>query len=504
MQRTRAAAILMAASLLTSLGVASDAATPDPRFEPAPCPFIPAADQVEGRTVSCGFVMVPENRSRPEGSWIQLAVAIFNSSTAATRPPLLLLGGGPGTFVLDTFGPIITGAVAHDFTAGRDLVMFDQRGVGHSQPALNCPELSDLTLRTLAMHLTRDQETEDQVAAAFACRDRLVASGIDLAAYHTAANAADVDDIRIALGYDRLDVWGISYGTRLALAVERDFPEAIHSLVLDSVLPPSINQVTDRAANAEHAFRTLFDGCAADLACAAAYPNLEIVFYDLVAEFNENPASFVAQDPGTGAVYNVLLTGDRLVRTLTAALTDASLIPFVPLVAASLRAGDFTLMSQATSLLMFGGRGQASGMFYSVNCADEVSRTSPAQVFAARRTVRREIVDALSEDARLRICAGWGAAQARRSDGRPVESNVPTLILAGEYDPLTPPPYARIAARTLHRSTWFVLPGIGHAAVPTSPCAHEVMIDFLAAPHLASVAPCIAEMPRPAWVIPGF
>ena len=278
-------------------------------------------------TLSCGFVLVPENRSRPEGNWIRLAVAIFKSSTVATRPPLLLLGGGPGTVVLDTFGPIISGALAHDFTAGRDLVMFDQRGVGYSQPALNCPELGELALRTLGIHRTREQETEDQVEAAFACRDRLVASGIDLAAYNTAASAADVNDLRIALGYGQFDVWGISYGTRLALAVERDFPGAVHSLVLDSALPPSVNQVTDRAANAERAFRTLFDGCAADRACAAAYPDLETVFYDLVAEFNDTPASFFAQDPRTGTVYNVVLTGDRLVRTLNAALTDASLIP---------------------------------------------------------------------------------------------------------------------------------------------------------------------------------
>ena len=102
--------------------------------------------------------------------------------------------------------------------------MFDQRGVGYSQPSLNCQELATWRYRTIGSHRTRDQETEDQVEAAFACRDRLVASGIDLAAYNTAASAADVNDIRIALGYGQFDVWGLSYGTRLALAVERDFP----------------------------------------------------------------------------------------------------------------------------------------------------------------------------------------------------------------------------------------------------------------------------------------
>jgi hypothetical protein len=161
------------------------------------------------------------------------------------------------------------------------------------------------------------------------------------------------------------------------------------------------------------------------------------------------PVSFVAQDPRTGTIYDVVLTGDRLIRTLLAALTDASLIRFVPLAAASIRAGDFALMSQATRLLTLGGRGQSIGMFYPVNCAEEVSRTSAAQLFAARRTVRREIVEALSEDARSRICAGWGAAQSSPRPGRPVVSDAPALILAGEYNPLTPPSYAEVMSRTL-------------------------------------------------------
>ena len=415
----------------TTSAVTPAALMVSPRFEPAPCPFTPAADQVEGLTVSCGFVLVPENRSHPEGNWIRLAVAIFKSPTVATRPPLIFLGGGPGTFVLERFGPLVSGALTPDLTADRHLVMFDQRGVGFSQPSLGCQELVDLKYQTIGIRLTRDQETDAVVDAAFACRDRLVASGIELAAYTTGASAADVNDIRIALGYGPFDVWGLSYGTRLALEVERDFPEAVHSLVLDSALPPPVNQVTDRAANAERAFRVLFDGCAADLACAAAYPDLETVFYDLVADFNETPASFVAQHPRTGVVYNVVLTGDRLVRTLVDALTDASLIPFVPLVAASIRAGDFTLISQATSLLTFKDD-HSVGMFYSVNCADKVSRTSAPQLFAARRTVRPEIAEALGEDARLRICAGWGAAEVPRSAAAPVVSGVPALILAGD------------------------------------------------------------------------
>ncbi len=472
-----------------------------PRFEPAPCPFTPAVDQTEGITIRCGFVVVPEDRKNPGGTWIQLAVAIFKSPVVATHPPLIFLGGGPGSFVLEDFGPRITGSLARDLTAGRDFVMFDQRGVGFSQPSLSCQELKDLKYRTIGSAPTRAQEIDDEVAAAFACRDRLVASGIKLAAYNNAASAADVNDLRIALGYSQMDVWGLSYGTRLALEVVRDFPEIVHSLVLDSALPPSVKQLVDRAANAERAFKVLFDACAADVACATAYPNLETLLYDLVADLNTTPASYYAQHPHTGVVYHVVLTGDHLITTLRDALVRNYLINLVPFAASSIRYGDFTLMSQATSLLTFNDS-HSSGMFYSVNCADEARRTSPQQVAAARRNVRREIAEALSDDARLRICEGWGTAQVQPRAVAPVVSDVPTLILAGEYDPLTPPLYAQIAGRTLRNSRWFEFPGIGHNVQRSSPCAHSMMIEFLADPSRAPDASCIGSMQPPVWFIP--
>jgi len=142
-------------------------------------------------------------------------------------------------------------------------------------------------------------------------------------------------------------------------------------------------------------------------------------------------------------------------------------------------------------------------MFYSVNCADQVSRTSARPIFAAQQNVRPEIAAALHEEARLRICEGWGAARLSRSAASPVTSEVPTLILAGQYDPLTPPEYAEIAGRTLRHSRWFEFPAIGHAVEPTSLCALAMMIDFLADPLLAPDASCIADLPPPSWIIAG-
>jgi pimeloyl-ACP methyl ester carboxylesterase len=477
---------------------AARALTPvEPFFEPGPCPFTPAA----GLSVDCGFVQVPEDRTRPEGRMIRLAVAIFRSPLPATRPPLIFLGGGPGSFVLADFGPRVSTSLAQDLTSSRDFVMFDQRGVGFSQPSLYCQELVDHKYLQLVSNPSRAQAIEDHVEAAFACRDRLAAAGIDLAAYNTKASAADVNDIRIALAYGAIDVWGLSYGTRLALEVARDFPGAVHSLVLDSAKPPQVNQLVDQAANAERAFRVLFDGCSANPACSAVYPDLEPHFYALVAQLNATPATYFAQNPRTGVVYNVVLTGDGLVRTLNEALVQAFLIPLVPFVIESVRSGDFTLMSQATSLLSFDDS-HSTGMFYSVSCADDASRTSLQQVLAARRNVRPEIAHSLYEDSRLRICAGWGASQTLPAAAAPVVSDVPTLILAGEYDPLTPPSYATVAGRTLRSSRSFVFPAVGHNAQRASPCAHSMMMDFLA-DSTGPDASCIAGMGPPVWFIPG-
>lgn len=485
----------------TVSAVAPSAAVVRPRFEPAPCPFTPAADQVEGRTLTCGFVVVPENRTHPAGRLIGLAVAVFKSPVPVARPPLIFLGGGPGTFIVERFGPGVSGTLARDLTDGRDFIVFDQRGVGFSRPSLACPELVDVKYQLIQTFPTREQETDALVEAASACRDRLVADGTDLSAYTTRENAADVNDIRVALGYDRFDVWGLSYGTRLALRLAENFPHAVRSLVLESALPPSVNQVEDRAANTERALRVLFNACAADVVCAAAYPDLETVFYNLVADLNRFPAHYLAQHPRSGELYNVVLTGDRLIRTLVDALTDAVLIPYVPIALAGIRHGDFTLMAQATSLLTFDD-GRSAGTFYSINCADEVNRTSAARVLAAQRGVRSEIAEALNEDARFAICAEWGAADLSGHEARPVASGVPTLILAGEFDPLTPPVYGAIAGRTLRRGSLFEFPGIGHDIQRMSPCAHAMLIGFLANPTVAPDASCIADMQPPAWIYP--
>src|SRR5437764_3595277 len=279
-----------------------------PRFERTACHFKLGAGIVLGRDVRCGFVVVPEDRSVPQGRTIRLAVAIFPSPHPHPAPdPFVFLQGGPGGALISDLAPQITKKNrTTDYPADRALVLLDQRGTGLSQPSLACKETTALDYRTLGQHLSRQRQADLQVQAAQQCRARLVAAGINLNAYTTPADAADVAALRGALGYRALNLYGVSYGTRLALTVMRTHPQGIRSVILDSVEPPGVNAITSPLASTTRAFAVLFNSCAADTACAAAFPGLRQTFYRVVQRLNAAPATIRTSDPTTGKPYTVL------------------------------------------------------------------------------------------------------------------------------------------------------------------------------------------------------
>ena len=227
----------------TPTATAEPEPTPEPvaTFEEAPCPFELPPGHVEGEAVECGYLIVPEDRADPDSRDIRLAVAIFRHPDGAPEPdPIIYLEGGPGGSPLEIrasnfdayFGPL--------FAANRDIILFDQRGVGFSEPTLDCPAFTELYMDLLDSNVDGEQLTAQEildrkVEAFMACAEDL-SMVADLSAYNTVANAADVNDLRLALGYDQVNLYGSSYGTRLALGVMRDFPEGLRSVVLDAPL----------------------------------------------------------------------------------------------------------------------------------------------------------------------------------------------------------------------------------------------------------------------------
>ena len=301
-------AVITAATLALSAGVFATApasadplaTTPHapkytPKFEPGPC----AAGVPNDPRVECGVLTVPENRDRPQKAQVQLPVATVRSQAATKAPdPILHLAGGPGQAAF----PILNFVLATDLGGPRDVIVLSQRGTAASTPNLDCPELTDATWAQFA---TADppaveQRTFDTVVRA--CRARLRASGVDLNSYNTITNAADVGDLRLALGVREWNIWSLSYGTALAQQVMRDHPNGLRSVVLDSTVPPDKGfGGTDEVRRGMDSIQRLLAGCATSPACNAAHPTLARDLTDVVAALDAQPYQSVVTDPDTGA-----------------------------------------------------------------------------------------------------------------------------------------------------------------------------------------------------------
>lgn len=275
-----------------------------PQFESAVCPF----DVPEDEQVACGYLIVPEDRANPQGSQLRLAVAIISATSGNALPdPIIYLEGGPGgsaVYGIDSW----YGARLNE---NRDLILIDQRGTGYSEPGLFCyPNVP---------------EDADETTYIRACRADLEADGINLAMYTSATNAADIADLRVALGYAEVNLYGISYGTRLAMTVMRDHPQGIRSVVLDSPYPPEVDAYVEDARNFYTRMEVLFSDCAADAECSAAYPDLRTTFYDTVESANRRPIEI---DYGDG--FPELYSGDDIIGTFYELLYDTSVLAYLP------------------------------------------------------------------------------------------------------------------------------------------------------------------------------
>jgi pimeloyl-ACP methyl ester carboxylesterase len=316
---------------------AQSTAVPEPvvRFEDAACPFVLPEGQIEGVSVECGHLVVPEDRAQPDGATLRLAVAIFHPADADPEPdPVIYLEGGPGGSPLESIYLAFDQVYAPLLNADRDLIVFDQRGVGFSVPALDCPAVIDLETDLLdnevgGEELTKPEMYDLMLETLLDCEAAL--HGVaDLTAYNTATNAADVNDLRLALGYDQVNLWGISYGTRLALEVMRDYPEGVRSVVLDSVYPLEVDPFVETPSSVDRALDLLFATCAADEACSEAYPDLRATFFETVDRLNSAPARIEVTHRFTGERYDALLDGDSLVSLVVQFLYQTGFIPLLP------------------------------------------------------------------------------------------------------------------------------------------------------------------------------
>lgn len=462
--------------------------------EPTDCWMELADGLVDGENVECGWLYVPEDRVNGSDTTIQLAYAILRAPSEDVMPDAVIyLSGGPGGNAVAELNEWVETSYLQD----RDLVLLDQRGTGYSSPSLNCPEA--------------EEELED---ATQACHDRLVSEGVNLQAYNSAENAADVADLRVALGYDEWNLFGISYGTRLALTVMRDYPEGVRSVIIDSVYPPEVRSWEEYGENTADVFTRLFEACAANEDCDASYPDLETVFNDTIEQLNAEPAEYVGMDADSGEEVDQELTGDALVDRLFQAMYSSTSIPAIPMTIYEVANGNYTALDdlEAGGSSEEGFRRQepdeditdSEGMNTSVECQEEVAfldlDTALDNVPNPGSPLHNNSILTIQET--FNDCQIWGVEPADEIETQPVESDIPTLVVAGEFDPITPAKWAESAASYLPNSFFYVFPGGGHGVIDLNECSSGIMQEFLADPTQEPDASCIDDIGEPAWLLP--
>jgi pimeloyl-ACP methyl ester carboxylesterase len=420
--------------------------------------------ELSSAAARCGRLAVPEDPSAPQGARIELRVAVVAALNLRSRgAPLFLLAGGPGQSAVDLYASF-AGAFAR-INRNHDIVMVDQRGTGASAP-LRCDYPDDWTA-------SRDASKELERATA-AC---LAKYGERVRFYTTSIAVRDLDAVRRALGYGTIDLYGASYGTRVAELYLRHYPTHVHAMILDGVTDPEHPIGPDTPEDGERALGQIIARCAESLPCTRAYPKFAAELAELRARFGPEKLPIHLDDPATGAPHEVTFDRDLFnaaLRLLSYSATEAALLPTLIHGAAEGRVAPVA----AQALMMAGqiGAQLASGMQNTVVCSEDVPFFALSAADRARIAATYQGMDQL--DALGTICKIWPRGPVDADLHAPLRSEAPTLLLSGEADPVTPPATAERVARGLTRHRHLVLAGEGHGQLATG-CVPRLMAAFL-------------------------
>jgi pimeloyl-ACP methyl ester carboxylesterase len=472
---------------------AGEALAGPPRLERERCVFrAPRGDRLE-----CYLLVLPENRDKPQGSEVHLKVAILKAKRMVDPDPVFYLAGGPGDSPLmaSTAGadPLSEGDWWND-TANirrrRDVVIISQRGAAGSIPSLDCFESRASELARVRRRAVTESQERDILIR---CRAEFDRKKIDVAMYSTPTLADDVADLARLLKTPKINLYGISYGTRWALEVMRRYPEIVRSAILDGVYPPQINGDQNEPEVVRAGFEQLAADCASDPVCKTRNPDFSSAVKSLVEEADAKPIRITLQlDDGPQAAR---IDGTRMMMVLMHMMRtgDAALIPEA---VSGMQRGDFRVFKQFAEDfeddeggLLEPNAQQFGGLFNTIEC-----RETWAAIDLAARAKAIAIggiygLDAKSSKLPL-ICPAWNVPAAPPGERQPVSSDIPTLLLSGTFDWLTPPSWGKEAARTLSVSRHVVFRAQGHGVSSQDTCAARLRDEFIDNPDPRAVPPC--------------
>jgi pimeloyl-ACP methyl ester carboxylesterase len=434
----------------------------------------------------CGVYQVFENRELGSGKTIRLRIVVLPSIGPDVRPdPLVFLAGGPGQGAAQMAS--LVQAAFRSVQRNRDIVLVDQRGTGRSNP-LNCRSSSD----SLAELSESDDEALEKL------KECLATLPGDPRLYTTTIAMDDLDDVREFLGYDKVNLYGGSYGTRAALVYLRQHPDHVRTVVLDGVAPTDMSLPLFAARDAQRSLDKLAADCAIDKACKAAYPGLGERIRTLFARLDTEHPTVRLIHPRTGVAENVTLRASVVASMIFGALYSPLTSSILPSLLERAEHNDF----QGLLALAYMNEGTTDnmslGMQLSVLCSEDSPRYSTGDL---HRESAGTIFGAGLMMGQARACEFWPKGKVDPSYYEPVRSNTPTLVLSGDLDPVTPPTWGQAVTRSLTNVRHYTMPGTGHGVMATA-CGNKLIAQFIergSVEHLSDT--CIGQVKRPGFFL---
>lgn len=416
------------------------------------------------RNLECGWFEVPEDYENPEAKKITLFIGRLKAvGSKSKEDPLILIEGGPGGAPSESF--IFPGRGFDKIQQQRDIYLIDQRGTGKSNP-LRCPSLTEFAF-------DYDAEKIQELT-----RDCLAQLSADPEFYTTSVAVKDLDRIREALGYEQWNIYGVSYGSRVAQHYLRRFPEATRTVIIDGVVYPQLNLGPDIALQSQRALQQLIERCAASEACHKQYPNLEQGIKKLFTQLKDKPLTVEVNNFSSGRMETMELTETHLMAVVRFALYSPASAAILPVVLHEAYANN-NFEPLARNALEFSRALENAisiGMHNSVVCTEDVPFIDASTLDMS--ALRNTYMGSLAVESLLAMCRVWPRGIIDDDFKQAVHSDKPVLLLSGGADPITPPEYAQKAAEHLSNSKHIIVPGHGHG-ISYLGCMPIIMAKFI-------------------------
>jgi pimeloyl-ACP methyl ester carboxylesterase len=459
-------------------------------FTLIPCPFewsSCTSTSPEEAGMICGYVTVPLYHDDPKKGSIQIPIGILPAKTDNLLPdPLFMSQGGPGGSTLDVFPKIMRYSEIREI---RDVVFIDQRGTRYAKPSLECPEEMEEINESLD---DTEESSSSSLDSLQACRERL--SGIDLNAFNTKESMDDIESVRELLGYSAINYYGVSYGSFLGQYYAAYYPDKLRSLILDGVVPVPLNVLNLTSNSHERILDELETNCNVDPTCSDQYPFLMDRLTTLIKKLDAEPAELTLIDPASDGEHSIKLTGEEFLSLIFSILYMDYGYATVPFLIKEAEHGRFDYLEAHAETQRF-DQETAEGLYNSVICADHEpveEPVDPGENKNAYLTVHeQETQEAISEE-----CMVWDVSIPNgHLDAMPL-SEIPTLLLSGYFDPVTPPEFGEAAAASFLKGQHIVDPIGSHGIAFSDDCTKEIVYGFLKTPNEIIDHGCINDPVR--------